>query len=55
MELKEFGINTRTANALNKKKIYTVNDLALNLPMKYKDYKELTPLTKVQVHSPQLL
>lgn len=48
MELKEFGINTRTANALNKKKIYTVNDLALNLPMKYKDYKELTPLTKVQ-------
>ena len=39
MELKELGLQSRTVNALAKKKLYTVNDMAMFVPRVYRDYR----------------
>lgn len=44
MLLEEMGINKRTQNALNKKNIYTVRELACYFPRKYLDYRQILPL-----------
>lgn len=46
MILSETKMTTRTVNALNKKKIYTVNDLATYFPRKYLDYRKTLALSK---------
>lgn len=46
MLLEEIGLNKRTINALNKKNIYTVRELACYFPMKYLDYRQIIPLTE---------
>lgn len=40
MKLEEMQIPKRTITALNKKKIYTTEDLVRRLPRKYRDYRE---------------
>lgn len=47
MKLEDAGvINTRTLNALKKKNIFTVNDLACYFPRKYLDYRRILPLSE---------
>ena len=48
MLLKDTGIPTRTLNALAKKHIHTLDDLARWLPRKYRDYRRITPLPECQ-------
>lgn len=44
MQLEAAGIIKRTAHALNKKGIYTLDDLARFFPKRYHDYREIKPL-----------
>lgn len=44
MNLQEAGIPKRTATALNKKGLYTLDDLARFFPRKYHDYRKIMPL-----------
>ena len=41
MLLQDAGVDTRCKNALNKKKIYTVNDLLRYFPRKYYDFRKV--------------
>ena len=47
MLLEEAGVAKRTVTALNKKKVYTVDDLLRCIPRKYLDYREIVPFLKV--------
>lgn len=44
MRLEEIGVNKRTITALNKKHIYTVNDLLNCVPRAYKNYSKVVSL-----------
>lgn len=45
MLLEEAGVAKRTVTALNKKKVYTVDDLLRCIPRKYLDYREIVPFS----------
>lgn len=45
MLLEEAGVAKRTVTALNKKKLYTVDDLLRCIPRKYLDYREIVPFS----------
>lgn len=45
MLLEEVGVAKRTVTALNKKKVYTVDDLLRCIPRKYLDYREIVPFS----------
>lgn len=45
MLLEEAGVAKRTITALNKKKVYTVDDLLRCIPRKYLDYREIVPFS----------
>ena len=49
MLLKDTGVNTRTVNALAKKKIYTDDDVLRRLPRTYKDYREVRRISTCDV------
>lgn len=44
MYLEDAGVATRTVNALHKKHIYTMDDVARNFPRKYLDYRKIIPM-----------
>ena len=46
MLLSEFGLNKRTLNALEKKKIFTTHDIERYLPYRYMDYRECHSITE---------
>ena len=48
MELSKLGYQTKTINALAKRKIFTQEDLVRLLPRKYKDYRVLTHIENTQ-------
>lgn len=45
MLLEEAGVAKRTVTTLNKKKVYTVDDLLRCIPRKYLDYREIVPFS----------
>ena len=47
MKIEEFGLQKRTVQALNRKKIYTVNDMACFLPRDFRDYRKMTELRNI--------
>ncbi len=50
MLLVDAGLNKKTATALAKKKIYTVNDFLNFKPRKYKDYSKVVTLKNAKVN-----